>query len=132
MDKAQALHLFWSSFKLPAISEESAYDTVLMETLGIDFPYITYEFAATNFDGGAQMLNGSLWYRGRSWRDAEAKAKEICSFIGYGGFILRPVDGGYIRIQIPANSIAYRRVSDPDDSIRRIIITISVEFMTDT
>ena len=131
MDKAQALHLFWSSFRVPAIAESSAYDTALIESLGIDFPYITYEVAEANFGDANHMLAGNLWYRGKSWKDVETKAKEICEFIGYGGRAFK-IDGGFLRIMLPHNTIIYRREDDPDDSIRRISINIAVDFLTAT
>lgn len=131
MDKAQALHLFWSSFRIPAIAESSAYDTAMMESLGIDFPYITYEVGEANLGDVNHILTGNLWYMGKSWKNVEAKAKEICDYIGYGGRVFK-IDGGYLRIMLPLNSIIYRRVADPDDSIRRISFTIAVDFLTAT
>ena len=131
MNKAQALHLFWSSFGIPAIDESSAYDTKVREAQGIDFPYISYEVASANLVTYNQQITGSLWYRSTAWKDAELKAKEIADFIGYGGKIF-PVNGGYLRIMLPLNSIIYRRAADPDDSIRRIVFNIAVDFLTAT
>ena len=129
MDKAQVLHLFWSSFGLPAIDENSAYDRAAMQEQGITFPYISYEVASGNLSEFNQQLTGNLWYRSTSWKDCEEKAQEIADAIGYGGKIF-PVNGGYLRIMLPLNSIIYRRVADPDDSIRRISFTIAVDFLT--
>lgn len=131
MDKAQALHLFWNSFGLPAIDENSAYDTQVLEQLNIGYPRITYEVASGNLGEYAQTLTGSIWYRDTSWEACEKKAKAISAFIGWGGKII-PVDGGYLRIMLPNNSIIYRRVPDPDDSIRRISFNIAVDFLTAT
>ena len=130
MNKAQALHLFWSRFSLPAIDEASAYDKNVLEQLDFSFPYITYEVASSNL-GIPQQLTGSIWYRSTSWEDAELKAKEIADWIGYGGRVL-PVAGGYIKIMLPNSGITYRRMADPDDSIRRIVFYIAVDFLTAT
>lgn len=129
MNKAQALHLFWSRF-LPAIDESSAYDKGVLAQQGFSFPYITYEVAESNL-GLPQQLTGSIWYRSTSWEDAELKAKEIADWIGWGGKVL-PVDGGYIKIMLPNGGTIYRRMADPDDSLRRIVFTIAVDFLTAT
>lgn len=131
MTKAQVLHLFWSSFGLKAIDENSAFDTATMEQLGIDFPYITYEVASAALGEYNQQLTGNIWYRSTSWAGAETKAKEIADWIGYGGRIF-PVDGGFIKIMLPENTIIYQRIADPDDSIRRITFNIAVAYLTAT
>lgn len=129
-DKAQALHRFWNSFGIPAIDENSAYDKKVMAQLNIGFPRITYEVAGSNL-GEPQILTGSLWYESTSWAAIEAKAKAITSFIGWGGQVF-PVDGGYIKIMLPRNTAITRRVADEQDSLRRIIINIAVDFLTAT
>lgn len=128
MDKAQALHRFWSSFGIPAIDEQSAYDTPVLEQLGIDYPYITYEVAVSNL-GEPQQLTASIWYRSTSWAGAEAKAKEIASFIGYGGKVIK-VDGGFLKIMLPYASPTYSRMASDIDAVRRIAFNISVDFLT--
>lgn len=130
MRKAHALHLFWNGFGIKAIDEVSSYDKRVMEQLGIDYPYISYQVLSSNL-GDAKQLTASIWYRSTSWDDAEAKAEEIASFIGIGGRML-PVDGGYLRIMLPRNAVIYQRLSDPNDSLRRIIFYISVDFLTAT
>lgn len=131
MTKAQVLHLFWSSFGISAIDEVSAYDKKALQEHDIDFPYISYEVASGNLSEFNQQITGNIWYRSTRWKDCENKAQEIADAIGYGGKIY-PVNGGYLRIMLPLNSIIYRRVADPDDSIRRISFTIAVDFLTAT
>ena len=94
MDKAQILHLFWNSFGIPAIDENSAYDTQVLEQLGIGYPRITYEVAESNL-GEPLQLTASIWYRQTSWFACETKAKQIAAMIGWGGKTI-PVDGGYL------------------------------------
>ena len=130
MDKAQVLHLFWNSFGVPAIDENSAYDTQVLEQLGIGYPRITYEVAESNL-GEPVQLTASIWYRNTSWYAAETKAKAIAAFIGWGGRTL-PIDGGYMRIMLPRDTTIFRRMSDEDDSLRRIVFTISVDYLTAT
>ena len=72
MDKAQALHSFWSSFGLPAYDEASVPS-------GDDtpqFPYITYTVATDALDGSLPLV-ASLWYKSTSWRDITLKSEEI-------------------------------------------------------
>lgn len=130
MDKSQALHLFWSSFGIPAIDETGAYDTQVLEQLGIGYPRITYEVAESNL-GEPVMLTASLWYRQTSWAAAEAKAQQISAFIGWGGKTI-PIDGGYMRFMLPRDTIIFRRMADEDDSLRRVVFNIAVDYLTAT
>lgn len=130
MDKAQALHLFWSSFGIPAIDENSAYDTKVLEQLGIGYPRITYEVGEGNL-GEPQLLTASLWYREPSWAAAEAKAQQIANRLGWGGKTVK-VDGGYLRLMLPRDTINFRRMADEDSDLRRIVFNLAVDFLTAT
>lgn len=130
MDKAQALHLFWSSFGIPAIDENSAYDTKVLQQLGIGYPRITYEVGEGNL-GEPQMLTASLWYREPSWAAAEAKAQQIANRLGWGGKTVK-VDGGYLRLMLPRDTIIFRRMADEDSDLRRIVFNLAVDFLTAT
>ena len=123
MDKAKAIHNFWSSFNLTAIDEASAYD------LKNDLPsnYITYEVQTSNL-GEPVALTASLWYRTTSWEDISKKADEIAAFIGYGGKVL-DVAGGYMWVKL-GTPFAQRMAVEQDDSIRRIYLNITVDFLT--
>ena len=123
MDKAKALHNFWSSFNLTAIDESSAYD----EQLELPSNYITYEVQTSNL-GEPVALTASLWYRTTSWEDISKKADEIAAFIGYGGRVLE-VDGGYMWVKL-GTPFAQRIAVEQDDSIRRIYLNITVDFLT--
>ena len=123
MDKGQALHQFWSSFSLTAYDEQSDYDTAH------DLPsnYITYEVQTGNI-GDPVALTASLWYRSSSWAEISQKADEIAAYIGYGGRVL-PVNGGYIWVKLN-QPFAQRMAVDQDESIRRIILNITVDYLT--
>ena len=122
MDKAQALHAFWSSFGLLAIDESSAYD----ERLDLPDNYITYEIQTANI-GDSVALTASLWYRSTKWEDITKKADEIASYISYGGRVLK-IDNGYIWIKL--GTPFAQRMSVEDDSIRRIILNIEADFLS--
>ena len=122
MDKAQALHSFWSSFDLLAIDELSSYD----ESMDLPSNYITYEVITSNI-GESVALTASLWYNSTSWAAISQKADEIAQYIGYGGRLL-VVDGGYLWIKL--GSPFAQRMAVEQDNIRRIVINISVDFLT--
>ena len=124
MNKAQAIHNFWSSFSLTAIDEYSAYDT----TIELPGNYITYELQTANL-GDSVALTANLWYKSTSWSEISQKADEIAAYIGYGGRVI-PIDGGYIWIKL--GSPFAQRMDADNDGIRRIYMTIMVDFLTAT
>lgn len=119
MDKMQALHSFWSSFRWKAYDENSVPDTA-------QFPYITYE-ASTDFFGNELALTASLWDRSTSWASVTEKEKEIADDITRGGrFVL--YDGGGFWIK-RGNPWAQRMSEASDDAVRRIVLNTSIEFI---
>lgn len=119
MDKVQTLNSFWNSFGLKAYDETSVPDDVRL-------PYITYEVATDNF-GNAVALSASLWYRDTSWAAITSKEYEISSRIGRGGVIIDYENGA---LWIKKGSPWSRRMEEPgDDTIRRIILNISAEYV---
>ena len=123
-NKVQALYNFWASFGLPAIDEQSSYDTATMKKLGIDYPYITYESGV-----GRQFeeinLGADLYYRSSTWLEIEAKAAEIVEAIGESGRLLL-FDGGGRWIKL-GNPTYQRMGADNDFDVRRIHFTVVVE-----
>lgn len=130
MDSSQALHTFWSSFDLPAIDEQSAYDENTLEALGIGDNRITYEVATGTIESDNLTLTGSLWYRSTSWAEITQKAEEIAAYIGYGGKNYE-LDNGYLKIMLPRGQ-KYRRDPTEQEGYRRIIFNIEVMFLTAT
>lgn len=124
MTKAAAIYQFWSLFELPAYEENSIYS--LDEKPA--FPYITYELNTDSFDSDV-VLSASLWYRSSSWVNANAKAEEISAEIGRGGKLVS-CDNGYIWIK-RRSPFSQAMGDDSDDMIKRILISISVEFLTE-
>lgn len=124
MDKAQALHTFWSSFGIPAIDEQSAFDSETLEQLGIDYPYISYESATSDLDD-VLSLSADLWYHSTTWAEIERKGAEILAAIGRGGSIVF-YDVGALWIT-RGNA---KRMESVDNSVRRLHITINAEFLS--
>lgn len=120
MDKAQAIHAFWSSFELTAYDENTVPDNAQM-------PYITYNVAIGRMDN-VLLLTGSLWYNSLSWAEISKKADEIAEAVGGTGYCIQTVDGGYL--WITQGTPFAQRVADEDDAIRRILINLNAEFLT--
>lgn len=119
MDKAQALNSFWNSFSIPAYDSQTVPANATL-------PYITYETVTDSFDNRVTLTN-SLWYRSTSWKEITEKANEIAESIGYGGEIIR-IDNGYVWLM--RGTPFAQRMSDPDDSIRRIVLNVQADFLT--
>jgi len=127
MDKAQALHSFWSSFGLTAVDENSAYDDTVAERLGLMDSYITYEVMTGNYEYPVPLV-ASLWYRSQSWAAISQKADEIADAIGVGGKVIK-IDNGYLWIK-QRQPFTTRLSVDGDYDMRRIMIYITANFMT--
>ena len=119
MDKIQALNDFWNSFTLIAYDQSTVPDDAKL-------PYITYSVAEDDFNRPVS-LTASIWYRSKSWGDITAKLNEISDRIGRGGIVV-PFDGGAIWIK--KGTPFAQRVTDEDDSIRRIYMNIEAEFIS--
>lgn len=124
MNKYQALQSFWSSFGWKAYNELTVPDNALEEN---ENHYITYEAATDNL-GEELLLSASLWMRSTSWTTIHAKAEEIAKYIETEMPPAIPIDGGYIKIR-KASPFA-QDMADDDDTIRRVLLNISAEFLT--
>ena len=118
MDKAQAIHQFWSSFGLPA------YDANTVDP-NAEMPYITYDVASGALDEPLN-LTASLWYHSTSWKEISQKA-ELISFVTRSHIPIA-ISGGYL--WVTEGRPFAQRMSDPDDMVRRIVINITAEFLT--
>lgn len=126
MTSAEAIYNFWAGFKLPAFDETSVPDEkTRIELFGAAFPFLSYETAKDYF-GNEIPLAASLWYKSTSWQDITEKANTIDAAIGRGGKILR-TDAGAIWLK--RGTPFAQRMSDTDDSIRRIVINCTAEFI---
>lgn len=120
MNKAAAIHQFWSGFGLTAYEE----NTVPSDAV---FPYITYQLVTDAFDSDVAMT-ASLWYRGESWVDINAKEREISAYIGLGGVIIKRADG---RIWLKKGTPFAQNMGDESDNlIKRKYLNVTAEFLT--
>ena len=123
MDKAQALHNFWSGFGLTAYDELTVPDDAAL-------PYITYEVKTDSFENKLN-LSASIWNRSTSWTVVEQKAADIAEFIQKQNPCTIPIDGGRMYI-VKGTPFAQRMLDPSDDSVRRIVLSIDVEFLTES
>lgn len=119
MTKSEALQRFWSSFTLPAYEENSVPDDAT-------YPYITYEAQSDSF-GSELYLTGNIWYRTTSWILPNGLAETISQRLT-GGY-QQACDGGGMLI-FKGQPFAQRMGDDRDDQIKRILLNITVEFLT--
>lgn len=120
MNKAQALDYFWNGFNIPAYDENSVPDSST-------FPYITYQ-AATDSMGNVLSLSASLWYKETGWKNITDKAEAIAKTIGYSYNSVR-IDDGFMVIY--KGTPFANRMKDPDDDlVKRMLLNITVEFLT--
>lgn len=119
MTKMQTLHAFWSGFTWDAYDENSVPESASL-------PYITYEASSDDF-GNNLNLTASIWDRSSSWATVTDKEQDISDFIGRGGRMVAYDDGA---MWIRRGSPWAQRMNEPsDDSIRRIVLNVVIEFM---
>lgn len=119
MKKAQALNTFWNGFGLIAYDDSTVPDDAKL-------PYITFSQSDDDF-GFPISLTASLWYRGKRWDAISDKLEEISNHITRGG-VMVAYDGGAMLVR-KGNPFA-QRMKDEDDSIRRIVMNVEVEYLT--
>ena len=119
MNKAQAIQQFWSGFGLPAYDQHTVPQ-------GAQMPYITYSVSESDFDRRISQT-ASIWYRSSSWEEVTLKSYEIAKKIKLGGVAVQ-VDGGGMWIY--RGSPFSQRMSDTDDTVRRIALNVTVEYFT--
>ena len=122
MDVQQTLNNFWSGFGVPAYDENSVPD----EQYRV-FPHITYDVVIGDTMDETAM-SASIWTRSSTWTTAVALYDEVNNALKNGGKVM-PCDGGGIWIK-KASPWVQRMGDSSDNSVRRIFMNISVEFLS--
>ena len=125
MDKAQAIHNFWSGFDLPAFDEIDVPDK--LDGRPVEMPYITYNVYTDSLDG-MLTLNASIWYRETTWKNVTKKAEEIAEYIVKMSPPSIEIDNG--RLYLTKGTPFAQRLSDEDDMVKRIYLMVNAEFLT--
>jgi hypothetical protein len=118
--KSQAWQSFWEQFGLTVYDESSVPEDASM-------PRITYSLSTDNIVGSPSTQSVSLWYYSTSWQEISEKADAISAAIGYSGVVLE-YDGGYMWIK--RGSPFAQRMSDANDSVRRIYLNIETDWLS--
>lgn len=119
MNKFQVQQSFWSSFGLTAYDENTVPDDAA-------YPYLTYQAVIGSLEG-EMTVSANLWYRSHSWAEISTKTIEIEQSIN------REIhfDGGYMKIRKPDANFAQRLREESDDLVRRILLTVNIEFLSE-
>jgi len=120
MDKEQALHRFFSQFGVRAYDSSTVPDDAVL-------PRITYEVMTDNF-GVSNVITASIWDRSTSWEGVTAILHRIENSMGYGGQTVA-YDNGMLWAK--RGQPFAQRMEDTDDSIRRIVINIEIEYISE-
>ena len=121
--KAATIYDFWNRFSLTAYEENSV-------PTGEDapkFPYITYQLVTDSL-GNEVAMSASIWYRGTSWLEANAKTDEVSRAIGLGGKVLN-CNGGKVWIK-RGTPFAQNMGDESDNLIKRKYLNITAEYLT--
>lgn len=119
MTPEAAIYGFMSGFGIPAYAATSVPDDA-------EFPYITYELAVDDFWGGDIALSMSIWYRGESEAEPNAKAREVSKALT-GCKCLACDDGGIV---LKKGSPFCQSMADGSDNmVKRRYINLIAEFI---
>jgi len=123
MNKVQAIVDFWQRVSgLMVFDENSVPDEAKM-------PYLTCEIKTGSFENEIP-ITASLWYRDTSWEAVSLKAEAISKAIYELRGTAQKIDDGRFRIYEGNTPLCQRLPDDNDDMVKRIVITIMVEFFT--
>lgn len=119
--KAAALYEFFNQFLTfypnTSVPEDAKY------------PYGTYEFIASAWDGGEVGLTVNLWYYTESESLPNAKVQEISDKIGRGGVVV-PCDGGYIRL-LRGSPFSQGVTESDNPNVKRRYMNITAVYYTE-
>ena len=121
--KAATIYGFWNSFEMPAYEENS----VPTGEDAPEFPYITYQLVTDSL-GNEVAMTASLWYRGTSWVEANAKTEEVSQKMGRKGVVL-DCNGGKVWIK-RGTPFAQNMSDESDNLIKRKYLNITAEYLT--
>lgn len=120
MTKNKALYAWFNEF-MPFYRASSVPDDV-------EFPYGTYEYVESAFDGGENGMTVNLWFETEKEAEPDTKAQELSERIGYGGTII-PCDGGYIWLK-RGSPFCQSVVDTTNINIKRRYINVTAEYLT--
>ena len=122
LDKWSAQKVYWSSFGMPAYQENTVPDDKKDK-----YPYLTYQ-AVNGQLGGQLTASANLYYKGTSWATIMQEVGQMEKAIDRQVFI----DGGVMKVRKPLANFAQPAPEASDSKIRRMLLTVEIEFLTVT
>lgn len=132
MNKQQAYNAFWNGFGVLAFEENSVPDEKTLETMigGTTtkaYPRITYQVITDDL-GHPVYPTASIYDRSTSWERADTLANNISARIQNMQTI--KLDNGRMFIT-KGSPFAQHMPEEGDRTIRRVILNLAVEFLTE-
>lgn len=133
MNKQQAYNSFWGGFGVLAFEENSMPDDSVINALiksgaaQSKYPYITYQVITDDL-GRPVTPTASIYDKSTSWERADTLSNAISSRIQAMNTIA--LDNG--RMFITKGTPFAQHLGEDDTTIKRIVLSISVEFLTET
>lgn len=121
MTKAEALYIFFNSFKLDGFPSTAVPDQVA-------FPYLTYEMNMSSFNEGEVNCTVNVYYYTESEALPNAKAEEISKRIGFGGTRLK-CDDGFIWVK-KGTPFCQSLTEGDRNEVKRRYINLTLEYIT--
>ena len=117
LNKWTAQKVYWSSFGFPAYEENTVPDDAVM-------PYLTYQ-AVNGQLGGVPNASANLYYKGTSWAKIMQEVDQMEKAIDRQLFI----EGGIMKVRKPLQNFA-QPMPENDKKVRRMLLTVEIEFLT--
>ena len=131
MNKQQAYSAFWNGFGVLAFEENSAPTSDVLKQLAAAAGkptdiYITYQVLVDDLDGKV-FPTASIWSKSSSWEKADTLSNTISSRIEAMSTI--KLDNGRMFIT-KGSPFAQHMGDEGDQTIKRIILNLGIEFLT--
>ena len=133
MNKQQAYKAFWASFGVLAFEENAMPDDEVIQALissgaaKAKYPYIAYEVITDDL-GNAVYPSASIYDKSSSWERSDTLSNAISNRIKNMGTI--ELDNGRMFIS-KGSPFAQHMAEDEDFNIKRIVLNLAVEFLTE-
>ncbi len=133
MNKQQAYKTFWGTFGVFAFEENSVPDDEVINELirsgvaAAKYPYITYQVLTDELNAPV-FPTASIWDKSSSWERADLLSNTIAARIKAINTIR--LDDGRMFIT-KGTPFAQHSNDEGDATIKRIVLNIGVEFLTD-
>ena len=133
MNKQQAYNQFWSGFGVLAFEENSVPDDATIDQLikggaaAAKFPYITYQVLVDDLDHPIYPT-ASIYDRNTSWERADTLANLISARIQEMGTL--KLDNGRMFIT-KGTPYSQHMAEENDKAVRRVVLNLGIEFLTE-